>query len=554
MAIPIRLKWKVMWLGCLLAVAAAPQTYAQLRVHHVARSPVMAGEATGLFVTWEGDVPLSGVRVDLPPDWKLEAVRAPDPEHVQRARAASFRLADGDTWRVDTSNMRLVRGGTLFLRLRAGRSGDATVRIVPSVVRRGERQDREEDAVDAALQVQSRPVRSTNHSLRLVRDEDPVPGYLMRRSLLQASWTASMWMRTAHADGVLWSTWTGDEKMAYPFELEIDPTGRLAAYTGNGQRHYAMRSGFPVADGAWHHIVLSRDADTGRMRLLVDGVAQDSLSLPASVPGPWRSGTMKVGARAATDVELASFDGEVDELHLFDRVLGSTEIMQLRRRGQAAGRPASWSVRFEREGDADSDRDDRELDILPSMLSFRVGPTDVRVEVEDEGLRLSFAPGEEGATRFLIERSLDGLAFQRVATLIPLADELRLAWMDRAVPQGVVHYRVIPVYPDGPGESTPAIKAGLGMLGDVSSVILEGNFPNPFNPTTTIRFEVLEPQSIRVSVWDLSGQMVASLVDGHHAPGRYEVGFQAESLPTGTYFVRLESETGIQTHQMILMK
>jgi hypothetical protein len=554
MAIFSRLQRLTVWLSGLMAVLIALPASAQLRVHHVARTPVVAGESVGLFVRWEGDSMLSGLRVDVPPGWVLEGVRIPDPEHIQRALSVVVYSENDQHWRVDTSGLRLARGSSLFLRLRAGRAGRSTVRVVPTLIRRGERQDRDEEAVDASWNVYQRPVRATNHALRLEKDVAPAPGYLIRRSLLQGAWTASLWMRTGRADGIVWSTWTGDEKMAYPFELEVDPTGKLAAYTGNGQRHYAMRSRLPVADGAWHHVVLSWNTETGRMRLVVDGVAQDSLSLASSLPGSWRSGGLRVGARAGADTDVASFNGEVDELHLFDRVLDATAIARLQQRGEVPGVKPVWSVRFEREGDAVSDRDDRELDVVPSLLSFRLGPTDVRIDVEEEGLRLSFASAEEGVSRFLIERSLDGHDFERVATLIPLVGETRMAWMDQAAPRGVVYYRVVPIYPDGPGESTPAIKAGVGMQGDLSSVILEGNFPNPFNPTTTIRFEVLEPQVVRVSVWDLSGQMVASLVDGHHTPGRYEVGFQAGSLPTGTYFVRLESETGIQTHQMILMK
>ena len=553
MAIPVRLRWFPVWLSCLLTALSVAPAHAQLRVQHVARTPVVAGEPVGLFVSWEGPEMLPGFRVDVPPGWVVESVHVPDPDNHQQSRPVPVREDGVGRWRVDSSGLRVARGSSLFLRLRAGDTDRSEVRIIPTLVRRGERLDREEEAVDATWTVHARPSRSPNHALHLKKDADAAPGYLIRRSLLQGSWTTSLWMRTARAGGILWSTWSGDEKAAYPFELEIDPAGRLAAYTGNGRQHYAMRSSAPVADGAWHHVVLSRDVDSGRMRLVVDGAAQDSLSR-VEPPGTWRSGIMKVGARAGTDTELASFEGELDELHLFDQVLDAQSIAELGRRGEVSRVQSAWSVRFERGQDAVSDREDSELEIVPSLLSFRRGPTDVRVAVEEEGLRLSFESGDEGTLRFVIERSLDGSLFQRVATLIPLEHETRLAWMDRSVPPGVVHYRVVPIYPEGPGDSSPAIKAGLGLQGDPSTVVLEGNFPNPFNPTTTIRFEVLEPQMIRVSVWDLSGQMVASLVDGYHTPGRYEVGFLAESLPTGTYFVRLESDSGIQTHQMILMK
>ena len=554
MAIANRLRCYPVWLLCLLALGAAPLAHAQLRVSHVAHDAVVAGEPVGLFLAWEGDVPLAGLRIDVPPGWMLESVRIPDPDLTQQTRLAPIREDGTDRWQVDTSGMRVARGTTLFLRLRAGRTDRATVRVAPTLMRRGERADRDDQSAEVTWSVATRPHRAANRSLRLDRDQDPAPGYLARRSLFQGSWTASLWMRTAQADGILWSSWSGDEKVAYPFEMEIDPNGRLAAFTGNGQRHYGMRSLQPVADGAWRHVVMSWDAAAARMRLYVDGQAQDSLSLPVSMASSWRSGYLKVGARASADADVASFGGEVDELHLFDRVLSSKDIASLGRQGEAPGVRPAWEVHFGQARDAPSDREERDLDVVPSLLSFRAAPSDIRIEVEEGGLRLSFVSDDPGALRFVIERSLDGTTFQRVATLVPLAGETRLAWMDRAVPQGVIHYRVVPIYADGPGDGSPAIKAGLGQLADLSTVILEGNFPNPFNPTTTIRFEVLEPQMVRVSVWDLSGQMVAVLVDGHHAPGRYQVGFQADSLPTGTYFVRMESGTGIQTHQMILMK
>ena len=84
--------------------------------------------------------------------------------------------------------------------------------------------------------------------------------------------------------------------------------------------------------------------------------------------------------------------------------------------------------------------------------------------------------------------------------------------------------------------------------------MLVGNFPNPFNPATTITYEVHQTSPVRVSVWDLSGQQVTVLVDRIQAPGAYQVRFEGGDLPSGTYFVRLENQRGTQTHKMVLMK
>jgi hypothetical protein len=81
-----------------------------------------------------------------------------------------------------------------------------------------------------------------------------------------------------------------------------------------------------------------------------------------------------------------------------------------------------------------------------------------------------------------------------------------------------------------------------------------GNYPNPFNPETTIRFAVQEGQQVRLSVFNLMGQRVKMLVDGHLEAGQHEARFVAQDLPSGTYFTRLETRTGIAIQKMVLAK
>ena len=95
---------------------------------------------------------------------------------------------------------------------------------------------------------------------------------------------------------------------------------------------------------------------------------------------------------------------------------------------------------------------------------------------------------------------------------------------------------------------------GVGQVEPTFTASLKGNYPNPFNPSTTIEYDVLETQHIQISVWDLAGQMISTLVDGTQSAGKYEVSFVATDLPSGTYFVRMESDSGIQSHQILLMK
>ena len=83
---------------------------------------------------------------------------------------------------------------------------------------------------------------------------------------------------------------------------------------------------------------------------------------------------------------------------------------------------------------------------------------------------------------------------------------------------------------------------------------LDGNYPNPFNPQTTVTFQVPESGQIRLAVYDVLGREVALLHDGNIAAGRHEVTFRAEAMPSGTYFARMVTASGVHTRPMILIK
>lgn len=83
---------------------------------------------------------------------------------------------------------------------------------------------------------------------------------------------------------------------------------------------------------------------------------------------------------------------------------------------------------------------------------------------------------------------------------------------------------------------------------------LEPNFPNPFNPKTTIKYSLPGDFFVRVSVFNLFGQEVALLYEGNQSEGRYEYVFNGEHLPGGIYFVRLQMNNHTETRKMILQK
>jgi hypothetical protein len=84
--------------------------------------------------------------------------------------------------------------------------------------------------------------------------------------------------------------------------------------------------------------------------------------------------------------------------------------------------------------------------------------------------------------------------------------------------------------------------------------MLEQNFPNPFNPSTTIDYAVNQSGVVTLKVYNLLGQEVRTLVNGFQNAGRYHATFDAQGLSSGIYFYRLQSQNNIQTRKMILLQ
>jgi hypothetical protein len=87
--------------------------------------------------------------------------------------------------------------------------------------------------------------------------------------------------------------------------------------------------------------------------------------------------------------------------------------------------------------------------------------------------------------------------------------------------------------------------------------ILEQNYPNPFNPTTVIRFTIPNRFSnvhCKLSVYDMLGNKVKTLVDENRTPGNYEVSFTSSGLSSGIYFYRLRAGGFVSIKKMILLK
>jgi hypothetical protein len=99
------------------------------------------------------------------------------------------------------------------------------------------------------------------------------------------------------------------------------------------------------------------------------------------------------------------------------------------------------------------------------------------------------------------------------------------------------------------------IVAGVGISrGEVPALFrLEQNFPNPFNPSTTVRYVLPVRSHVTLSVFNTLGQLVATLVNESREPGNHEVQFDANGFSSGVYFYRIQAGDFVQTKRLLLL-
>ncbi len=88
----------------------------------------------------------------------------------------------------------------------------------------------------------------------------------------------------------------------------------------------------------------------------------------------------------------------------------------------------------------------------------------------------------------------------------------------------------------------------------VTNYQLAQNFPNPFNPSTTIRYSIPEAGVVTVKVFNILGKEVATLVNGFHQAGSFNVSFDASNLSSGVYLYQIEAGSFKATKKLTLIK
>lgn len=155
---------------------------------------------------------------------------------------------------------------------------------------------------------------------------------------------------------------------------------------------------------------------------------------------------------------------------------------------------------------------------------------------------------------FEVQRSFEGSDFATIGFVYGKGTTIErqdYVYRDKILADGKYFYRLKQIDYLGRYEYSDIIEIELRVF---NSYLLEQNFPNPFNPTTTIGYGIKEKGEVKIAVLNAIGEEIALLVNEEKEPGYHTVEFNAAKLPSGVYFYQLKAGDFIQTKKMLLLK
>ncbi len=162
---------------------------------------------------------------------------------------------------------------------------------------------------------------------------------------------------------------------------------------------------------------------------------------------------------------------------------------------------------------------------------------------------------------FELWRSVDQEQWQQIASYKTHCDLLgqgfssvsqHYSFVDMQVPEGDVRYRLLDVGIDGSKGEWLETQVSQSALPKQS--VLYKAYPNPFNPQTTIRYELAEKTNVQIRIFNVTGQCVASLVDQQLDAGAYSMVWSPQNMPSGLYFVHMQTQDYQTTNRVLFLK
>jgi len=174
----------------------------------------------------------------------------------------------------------------------------------------------------------------------------------------------------------------------------------------------------------------------------------------------------------------------------------------------------------------------------------------------DRGIQVRWSTAtEQNNAGFSVEYSLRGTSYQEAGFVAGAGNsniENSYDFLIQNVEAGSYLIRLKQIDLDGKASYSNEVEVAISVP---EGFVLEPAYPNPFNPSTNIRFTVSESQPVAMRMYDSAGRMVKMLYQGTaQANQSFQVKIAATNLPAGTYIVRLEGENVSSSQKIVLLK
>ena len=161
------------------------------------------------------------------------------------------------------------------------------------------------------------------------------------------------------------------------------------------------------------------------------------------------------------------------------------------------------------------------------------------------------------------DRNLTGFKIYRNGQELTQVSASTYNYTDQALPNGSFEYWVTAIYSQG--ESSPGNVQVISITSESDNTItpavtaLKGNYPNPFNPETTISFDLAKDSFVNIEIFNIKGQKVKTLISEQYKAGNHNVIWNGiddngRNVSSGVYFYKMSTENYNSINKMILMK
>ncbi len=196
----------------------------------------------------------------------------------------------------------------------------------------------------------------------------------------------------------------------------------------------------------------------------------------------------------------------------------------------------------------------------PGNVNYSQGPLPVELSafyasVTNEGIRLNWRTETEvNNYGFFIERKTENSDWNQISFVQGNGNSnspKEYSYTDNSLTSGLYYYRLKQSDNDGEFNYSNTLKVNYNKNLEYS---LNQNYPNPFNPSTRISFVLPKSGLVKLTVYNLLGQEIMTLVNDYKEAGEYNFNFDGKNLSSGIYVYKLETDSYSQTRKMTLIK